>query len=84
MRKRLQDSEKLEKEIIQFRKGADEESIKSKFENSSRILDDILSNQIPSSDKSCLFFDKEKKPGYSSFTKQGGNKITYAATLKNP
>ena len=59
-------------------------SIKSKFENSSRILDDILSNLRPLSDKSGLGFDKEKKPEYSSFTNQGGNKRSYAAALKSP
>ena len=58
LRKRLQDYEKHEKEIIQFRKGVDEELIKSKFENISRILDDILSNQRPSRDQYCLDFDK--------------------------
>ena len=50
LRKRLQDYEKLEKEIIQLRKGVDEKSIKSKVVNNSRILDDILSSQISSTD----------------------------------
>ena len=40
----------------------DEESIKTKFENSSRILDDILNSQRASSDRSGLGFNKEKKP----------------------
>ena len=47
LKERIQDSEKLEKEIIQLRKGVDEKYIKSKFENNSRILYDILSSQIP-------------------------------------
>ena len=29
-------------------------------------------------------FDKEKKSEYSSFTNQGGNKRSYAATIKSP
>ena len=39
----------------------DEESIKLKFENSSKTLDDILSSQRLSRDKSGLGYDKEKK-----------------------
>ena len=45
LRKIIQDSEKLEKEIARLREGVYEKSIKSKFENISRILDDILNNQ---------------------------------------
>ena len=43
LKKRIQDSEKLGKYIIQIRKGVYEESIKSKFENNSMNLDEILS-----------------------------------------
>ena len=67
---------------MHLRKKLDEESIKSKFENNSRTLDEILSVQIPSSDKYGLGFDKEKKPIYSSCTNQDENKISYAAALK--
>ena len=66
---------------MHLRKKLDEESIKSKFENSSRSLYEILGVQIPSSDKSGLGFDKEKKPGYSSCTNQDGNKRSYDAIL---
>ena len=52
---------RLEEEITQFKKKLDEGSIKSKFENSSRILDDILSSQRPSGDRSGLGFVKEKR-----------------------
>ena len=45
LKERIQDSEKLEKEIIQHRKGVDEKYIKSKFENNTMILDDIISRQ---------------------------------------
>ena len=81
LKERIQDSKKLEKQIIQLRKGVDEKYIKSKFENSSRILDDILSNQIPSN--TGLGYDKVKKPEYSSVIDQGGNERSYDA-LKSP
>ena len=54
LKRRLQESEKLTEEIMQFKRNLDEGSIKSNFENSSRILDDILSSQIPSGDRSGL------------------------------
>ena len=54
----------------------DEEYIKSKFENKSRSLDEILSVQRPSSDKSGLGFDKENH-GYYSCTNQDGKKRSY-------
>ena len=60
----------------------DEESIKSNIEISSNTLDEILSVQRPSSDKYGIGFDKEKKPGYSSFTNEDGNKRNYATALK--
>ena len=60
LKRRIQESEKLAKEITQFKRKLDEESIKLKFENSSRILDDILSSQRPSSDRSHLGLVKEK------------------------
>ena len=63
-------------------KSLDEEAIKSKFENKSKVLDDILSSQIPSSDKSSLGYEKEKKSKYSSLTNQGGNKRSYVDVRK--
>ena len=83
LKERIQDSKKLEKEIIQLRKGVDEKYIKSKFENISRIFDDILSIQIPSNDKTSLGYDKVKKLEYSSVTNQSGNERSYDA-LKSP
>ena len=46
-----------------------EKSVQSKFENTSRTLDEILSSQISSNDKAVLGFEKGKKPGYSSSIK---------------
>ena len=68
---------------MQPRKGLNEETIESKFENNSKVLDDILSRQRPSSYKSSLGYDKAKNPEYSSFTDQGGNKRSYADVLKS-
>ena len=76
----MQESEKLEEEIIQFKKNLYEEAMKSKFEGSSKALDDILNNQIPSNDKSRLGY----RPNYYSFTNQSGNNKIYAARLKSP
>ena len=84
LKRRIQDSYKLEKQIIQLRKGIDEKQIKSKFHNSSRILDDILSSQRSSNDKTGVGYDKVKKPEYSSVTNQGGNKRSNVDALKIP
>ena len=69
---------------MQFKRKLDEESIKSKFENRSRILDDILSSQRPSGDRSSLGFVKEKKPQSFPVTNQEGTKKSYAEVLKTP
>ena len=61
----------------------DEEFIKKKLENSSKNLDDILSSQRPSRDKSRLGYDKEKNPKCSSLTNQGRNKRSYVDALKS-
>ena len=58
---RIQEYERLEEEIMQFKKKLDEGSIKPKFQNSSRILDDILDSQRASSARSGLGFNKENK-----------------------
>ena len=69
---------------MQFKRKLDEGYIKLKFENSSRILDEILSSQIPSSDRSGLGFVKEKKPEGFPITNQEGSKKIYAEVLKTP
>ena len=84
LKRRIQDYERFEEEIMQLRKRLDEEVIKSKFENNSKLLDDILRSQRPSSDKSGLGYDKAKNPEHSSFTDQGGNKRSYANVIKCP
>ena len=84
LRKRIQYSEKLEKEIARFREGVDEKCIKSQFENSSRILDDILNSQRSSSDRSGLGFVKEKKQERFPLTNQRGSTKSYVEVLKSP
>ena len=63
---------------MHLRKKLNEESIKSKFENRSRTLEEILSVQRPTSNKYGLGFVKEKKARYSSCTNKKGNKRSYA------
>ena len=58
LKRRIQEFEKIAEEIMQFKRKLDEGSIKSKFENSSRIIDEIL----PSGDRFGLGFIKENKP----------------------
>ena len=69
---------------MQFKRKLDEGSIKSKFENSSRILDKILSIQRPSGDRSSLGFVKENKPKTFHVTNQEGSKKHYSEVLKTP
>ena len=64
LKKRIQDSKKIEKQIARLREGVDEKSIKSKFENNSRILDDILSSQKLSNDKSVFLATKKAPRGH--------------------
>ena len=67
---------------MQFKRKLDERYIKSKFENISRILDDILSSQIPSGDRSGMGFIKEKKPESFPVTSQEESKKSYVEVLK--
>ena len=69
---------------MQFKRKLDEESIKSKFENISSILDEILSSQRSSSDRSGLGFVKEKKPERFPVRNQEGSKKGYVEVLKTP
>ena len=59
LKKRIQNSERLEAEIIQLKKKCDEKYIKKKFVNNSKTLDDILNDQRPSSDKTGLGYNKK-------------------------
>ena len=84
LNRRIHECERLEEESMQLKKNIDEGSIKSKFENSLWILDNILNSQRSSNDRSGLGFNKEKKLESFSFTNQGGNKKSYVEALKNP
>ena len=78
LKRRIQESENLAEEIMHFKRKLDEGSIKSKFENISRILDDILSIQRPSVDRSSLGFVKEKNIDSFHVTNQEGSKKIYS------
>ena len=69
---------------MQFKRKLDEGSIKSKFENRSRILYDILSMQRPLDDRFGLGFIKENKPKIFPITNQEGSKKIYVEVLKTP
>ena len=60
LKRRIQESERLGEEIMELRRKLDDKYVQLKFENGSRTLDDMLSRQRPSSDKSGLGYDKEK------------------------
>ena len=67
------EAERLRKEVSNLKKEIkklDEETIKTMFENNSKILDDILRSQKPSNDKIGLGYDNERKSKCSSFTNQ--------------
>ena len=69
---------------MQFKRNLDEGSIKSKFENISRIIDDIMSSQRPSGDRYGFGFIKEKNSKSFSVTNQEGSKKIYGKILKTP
>jgi hypothetical protein len=51
----------LEDEIVQLKGKVEKEDIQSKFENNSKILNNILSSQISSNDKTGLGYDPSTK-----------------------
>ena len=55
-----------------------EDSVKSKFQNSSKILDNIPNNQRTPDNKIGLGYNKEEKPECSSHIQKGKS---YAAAL---
>ena len=66
----MEEAKRLRQEVTFVKKNIDEEFIKTKFENSSMILDDILRSQKPSNDKTSLGYDNERKTKCSSVTNQ--------------
>ena len=71
----MEEAERLRQEVTLLRKKLDEETIKTKFENSSNILDDILRIQKPSNDKTGLGYDNERKSKCSSLTNRERKKF---------
>ena len=62
-----------EEEVTLLRNNRDEETIKTKFENSSKILYDVLRSQKPSNDKTGLGYDNERQLECSSLTNRERN-----------
>jgi hypothetical protein len=82
---REQDCEKLEAEIVLLKREIEKEKKQSRFENSSKILNDILNNQRSPSNKTGLGYDQKKFNKGSNFTYQEINKNpkSYATTLQS-
>ena len=81
----MEEAERLREEVTCLRKKLDEETIKTKFENSSNILDDILRSLKLSNHKNGLGYDNEIKSELSSLTNQErNNRRGCANVLKNP
>ena len=70
LNEKKKDCEKLEDEIILLRKKLEKGTIQSRLENNSKILDDILNSQRPSSNKTRFTFDQKK-------TNEGSNPIIH-------
>jgi hypothetical protein len=61
--------EKIQAEIVHMKKELEKGNNQSRFEDSSKILNDILNNQIPSSNNSGLGYDQKKLYKGSNTTK---------------
>ena len=83
LKKRKQELEKYEAELVLLGKKIDEESFQSKFVSNSKTLDDILSCQRSSSNKTGLYYGKGMKLEQSSPTIQDGNTQSYADVLQD-
>jgi hypothetical protein len=79
------DCEKLEAEIVFLKRELEKGNNQSRFENSSKILDDILNSQISSSNKSGLGYDQKKsnKGSNSTSQKTDKNPKSYAVSLQS-
>jgi hypothetical protein len=80
-----QNCETLEAEIVLLRRKLEKGIDLSKFEISSKILDDILDSQRPSSNKNGLCYDHKEtnKGSISGILKSDKNPKTYATALQN-
>ena len=77
--------ERLRQEVTLLRKKLDEETIKTKFDNNSNLLDEILRIQKPWNDKTSLGYDNARKSKCSSFTnRERDNRRGCANVLKSP
>jgi hypothetical protein len=59
LNEKQQDCKKLESEIVQLKRELEKGNNQSRFENNSKILNDILNSQISSNDKTRLGYDQD-------------------------
>jgi hypothetical protein len=80
-----QNCETLEAEIVLLRRKLEKGTNLSKFESSSKILDEILNSQRPSNNKVGLGYDHKEtnKGSISGIHKSDENPKTYAASLQS-
>ena len=81
LNEKQQDYNKLEIEIVQLKRELEKGNNQSRFENSSKISNDILNSQRSPNDKKGLGYDQ-----YSTSTKKKTKKqpISYADALRSP
>jgi hypothetical protein len=79
------DCEKLEDEIVFLKRELEKGNNQSRFENNSRILDDILNSKRSSRNKSGLGYDQKNSNKGSNSTSQETDKNpkSYAYALQN-
>jgi hypothetical protein len=82
---REHDYENLEAEIVLLKREIEKEKKQSRFENNSKILNDILNSQRLPSNKIGIGYDQKNFNKGSNFTYQEINKNTksYATTLQS-
>jgi hypothetical protein len=85
LNEKQQDCEKLEAEIVFLKRELEKGNNQSRFENSSKILDDILNSQRSSSNKTGLGYDQNKSNKGSNSTSQETDKNpkSYAVALQS-
>ena len=84
LKKREQELENFEVELILLRNNTNEEFFQSKFKRSSKTMDDILSCQRSFSNKNGLGYNKGKKTEQCSLINKEGNKRSYDDALMRP
>jgi hypothetical protein len=81
LNEKQQDCKKLETEIVQLKRELEKGNNQSRFENSSKILNDILNSQRSPNDKTGLGYDQDSTSAKQKTDKQP---ISYADALRSP